>query len=162
MKERKLLIVDKKFQYAFIKKNLILMFFTFLLIFAVLSIWEKFQVRQGFLLRPPENSEIVEWAKANHIDVNSAEFMRQFIQRAKVYTFFQLLWKPMALVLVINVLVLIIANIYYSHTIAGPIHHLKMMLESKIRGEVIEPVHFRKDDAFHDLAEVINKAFGLK
>ena len=162
MINRKKLIVDKKFQYSFIKKNIQLLLFTFLLIFIVISLWEKFQVEQGFLLRPPENREIINWAKINHVGLDSAEFMRQFILRAKVYTFFQLLWKPMALVLVINVLVLFIANVYYSNTIAGPIHHLTMLLERRLKGENIEALHFRKNDAFYDLAELINKTLDLK
>jgi methyl-accepting chemotaxis protein len=162
MNGRKILIVDKKFQYTFITKNLILLCFTFFLIFAVIGLWEKYQVNQGFLLRPPENAQIIAWAKANNVDMNSAEFMRQFILQAKVYTFFQLLWQPMAIVLIINALVLILANIYYSNTIVGPIYRLKALLERKIRGEKVEPLHFRKNDAFHELAELINKTLGLK
>jgi len=161
MKDRKILIVDKTFQYSFIKKNILLMLFTFLLIFIVLSIWEKLQVRQGFLLRPPQNGEIIAWAKANNVSEGSAEFLRQFILRAKVYTFYQLLWMPMLLVMVINVIVLVIANIYYSNTIIGPIYRLKMFLERKIKGEEIEPLHFRKNDAFYDLAELVNKACNI-
>ena len=138
------------------------MFFTFLLIFIILSAWEKFQVNQGFLLRPPQNSEIIAWAKANNVRQDSAEFMRQFILKAKVYTYFQLLWKPMALVLVINVIVLVIANIYYSNAIVGPIYRLKLLLEQKIRGENVEALHFRRNDAFHELAELINNVMKLK
>lgn len=162
MNDRKILIVDKKFQYSFITKNLILLCFTFFLIFAVISMWEKYQVKQGFLLSPPENTQIIAWAKANNVDVNSAEFMRQFILQAKVYTFFQLLWQPMVIVLVLNALILIIANVYYSNTIVGPIYRLKALLEKKIRGEKVEPLHFRKNDEFHDLAELINKTFECK
>ena len=162
MKDRKTLIVDKTFQYSFIKKNILLMLFTFLLIFIALTVWEKLQVSQGFLLRPPQNGEIVEWAKANNVSEGSAEYLRQFILRAKVYTFYQLLWIPLAIVMVINVIVLIIANIYYSNTIIGPIYRLKMFLERKIRGEEVEPLHFRKNDAFHDLAELVNQACGSK
>jgi len=39
--------------------------------------------------------------------------------------------------MVINVIVLVIANIYYSNTIIGPIYRLKMFLERKIRGEEV-------------------------
>jgi methyl-accepting chemotaxis protein len=157
MKKRKQLIVDKKFQYSLVLNNLILLFITFALIAVALLVWENYQTKQGFLIRLPQNSEVVTWAKANNVKTDSAQFLTQFIRMAKVYTFFDLLWKPLAAMLVLNVIILIIANLYFSNTIVGPIHRLKDVLERKLRGEAVEPVAFRKNDEFHDLAELVNQ-----
>jgi len=162
MAMRKKYIVDKNFQYDLIFKNLIMLFFTFALIVAMLFVWEKYQTKQGFLIRLPQNSVVVAWAKENNVSPGSAEFMQQFIKMSTVYTFFNLLWKPLTLVFVLNVLILTAANIYYSNKIAGPIHRLKNELERKLNGEDVDPVFFRKNDAFHDLALLINKLMEMK
>ncbi|MGA2090842.1 MAG: hypothetical protein ABSH12_05200 [Endomicrobiales bacterium] len=162
MNIRKVLIVDAKFQTDFIVKNLLLLVIAFIMIFATIKIWDRCQVSQGFLLRPPPNSTVVAWAQKNNVPVDSAQFLREFIREAKVYTFFDLLWKPLFVVLIINVLILVIANIYYSHKIIGPIHRLKNELERKLDGQEISSIRFRKNDPFHDLAELINKVLQLK
>jgi methyl-accepting chemotaxis protein len=159
---RKSFIIDRKFQYKFILKNLMLMVFTFVLIIGVLKWWEMRQLKQGFLLRMPQNSVVVAWAKQNNVPIESAAFLREFLRRAEPYTFFDLLWKPLGLVLVINVIVLIIANIYYSHRIVGPIYRLKKELERKLNGEKINAINFRKKDAFQELADIINKVLALE
>ena len=159
---RKKYIVDKSFQYGLILKNLVMLFFTFALIVAVLFVWEKYQTKQGFLIRLPQNSAVIAWAKENNVSPGSAEFMQQFIKMSTVYTFFDLLWKPLALVFALNLLILTAANIYYSNKIAGPIYRLKNELERKLNGEEVEPVFFRKNDAFHDLAVLINRFMDLQ
>lgn len=157
MKLRKRFIVDKKLQYSIITKNLLLLALTFAMIAAVLFAWEKYQTRQGFLIRLPQNSTVNSWARENSITVGSAEYMRQFIKMAKVYTFFDLLWKPLALVLFLNALILVAASMYFSNSIAGPIHRLKAVLKKRLEGGETETVHFRKNDAFGELAELVNK-----
>jgi methyl-accepting chemotaxis protein len=157
MNMRRILIVDKKFQYAFILRNLALLLIAFVMIFAFIKIWEKRQTEQGFLLRPPPNYEMIAWAQQNNIEIGSAAFLQGFIEKARVYTFFGLLWQPLAAILIINVIILVIANIYHSHRIAGPIHRLKKVLEQKLNGENVAPVRFRENDSFQELADVVNK-----
>jgi len=67
MAMRKKYIVDKNFQYDLIFKNLIMLFFTLALIVAMLFLWEKYQTKQGFLIRLPQNSVVVAWAKENNV-----------------------------------------------------------------------------------------------
>ena len=157
MNIRKVFIVDKRFQYSFIVKNLMLMLVTFLLIFIVMGIWENYQTRQGFLIRPPSNEQILQWAKANNITPDNPEYSKQFILQAKVYTFFELMWKPLVLVLLLNIIVLLGANIYYSNRIVGPIYRLKGVLKKKLEGQKIYPICFRDGDPFQDLADLMNE-----
>lgn len=162
MKQRKRYIVDSRLQYSIIGKNILLLLFTFALIAATLFFWEKMQTKQGFLIRLPQNSEVAAWAQENNVRVDSAEFLRQFIKMARVYTFFDLLWKPLAAVLLLNIIILIAANVYLTNKIAGPIHRLKIVLQNKLDGVETEPVHFRKNDEFSDLAELVNRVLEQK
>ncbi|MBN1822820.1 MAG: hypothetical protein JW803_00715 [Endomicrobiales bacterium] len=157
MNLRKSLLVDKKFQYSIIVGNVILLAVMFFTILIAVLVWEKYQVKQGFLLRPPPNSEVIAWAQSNNVKENSVEFLTQFIKMAKVYTFFDLIWKPMLIVFLINIVILVTANLYYTNKIAGPIYRLKTLLEKKLAGDEVEPIKFRKGDAFHELALLINK-----
>lgn len=162
MNIRSVLIVDPKFQVRFILKNLLLMLVAFGMVFGAIKVWERYQLKQGFLLRPPANAEIAAWARQNNVRPDSAAFLQEFLRRAKVYTFFDLLWRPLVVVMMFNAFILIVANVYYSHKIIGPIYRLKNELERKCRGEDIPPVRFRKDDPFQELADVINKTLDLK
>ena len=56
-------------------------------------------------------------------------------------------------------LVLTIFGILYSHRVAGPIHRLNNHMRSVAVDEVIEPVKFRKNDFFQELAESYNSQF---
>jgi len=161
MATRKRFIVDKKFQYNLIFKNLVLLVITFAFIAAALLVWERHQLKQGFLIRLPQNPEVVAWARANNVSTGSAEFVKQFLKMAKVYTFFELLWKPLLAALAFNVIIMIGANVYYSNKIAGPISRLKEVLRKRLDGGSIEPVYFRKNDAFKELAELVNKVLEI-
>ena len=162
MNLRKMLIVDPQFQASFIVKNLLLLILAFVMVFGAIKLWEKYQVSQGFLLRPPANDVVIAWAQEHNVPVDSAQFLKEFIRRAQVFTVLDLLLKPLVIVLCLNIIILVVANIYYSHKIIGPIHRLKQELQRKIDGVDIPPIRFRKDDPFHDLAEIINKALSLK
>lgn len=159
---RKRFIIDKQLQHSFIFTNLIILSVTVLLIFLAIIVWNKYRFNQGFLLQPPSNEEVVAWAEEHDVEVDSAEFWQQFLMQAKVYTFFDLIWKPIVIIFVINTVILILGNIVYSHRIAGPIYRLKKLLHQKLEGKSIEPIAFRKNDAFHDLADLMNRVLMLE
>ena len=162
MRRRKQFIVDKKFQYWFIAKNLLFLVFFIISLVVILFLWEKNQYKQGLLLRLPSNEQIAQWAEENNFRSDSVEYAYQFYIQAKHYTFFGLLWKPITIILFINIFIIILVNIYFSHKIAGPIYKLKKTLREKLEGEIIKPIVLRKGDAFHDLADIINQVLNLK
>jgi hypothetical protein len=162
MEQRKTLLIDKSFQYPFIRRNIIFFLCSLVLICGVLWLWNHFKYTQGFLVHPPNGEQVETWAKANNVSPDSAEYAYQFIVQAKPYTFFDLIWKPVAIVLAINLILLIGFSVYFSHQIAGPIYRVKKTLQSKINGENAAPIKFRKNDPFHDLADLINQALNLK
>lgn len=162
MHERKTYIVDRPFQFSFIVKNLLLLVLAFSMVFLAIHLWEKHQVKQGFLLRPPQNSEVRMWASQHGIREGSPEYLQLFLTRAKVYTYFDLLWKPLLGVLLINILIMVALNVYYSHKIAGPVFRLKKTLRQKLDGQAVEPVRFRKNDEFQELADLVNQLMEKK
>jgi nitrogen fixation/metabolism regulation signal transduction histidine kinase len=157
MAMRKQFIVNKKFQYSFIMKNILFLLFCFLLLYISVHVWEKKQTDQGFLLRPPTNEQVMTWAKQNNVPTNSVEFASAYITQAEVYTFFELLSKPIIIVAILNILFLVLFNIYYSNKIAGPLYRLKRNVDKKLNGESVYPVKFRHKDEFQELADSINK-----
>ena len=156
-------MINKKFQYSFIFRNIIFLLLSFLFVFSIMLVWNMAKFRQGFLIQPPKNEIIEEWARENHVEPGSAEYAYQFILQAKTYTFFDITWKPLLVVFIINAVFLSLANFYYSHKIVGPIFRLNNYFERWIKREETKPLIFRKTDKFeyHHLAENINKALEI-
>jgi len=162
--KRRTYIINKKFQYSFILRNMMFLLITFILIFLLMFFWNIAKFRQGFLIQPPNNEYVEEWAGEHNVAPDSAEYAYQFIIQARTYTFFDLTWKPLLIVFILSAVVLFISNIYYSHKIAGPMYRLKIFLQQKINNEELEPIRFRKTDneEFHELAAKINEALKLR
>ena len=47
--------------------------------------------------------------------------------------------------------------LYYSHRIAGPMHHLKEHLQKMIDGDFSRDLNFRKSDEFRSIAILVNR-----
>ncbi len=157
-KSRTTIFINKGFQFRYIARNLAVLVigFAFILFFA--KLWGHYQERQGFLFQLPSNEAVMAWAQANNVSPESAEFARQFIVDAKVHTLFDLLWKPLLVILLLNAALLVVVNSISSHRIAGSLHRIKTDLERSLNGEQVESIRTRKNDEFQELVEVINKA----
>ena len=155
-------IIDKEFQIAYILRNLLLLALIVISVAVVFIAWNHYQLRQGFLLRPPAGEQVINWAKANNVPQDSGIFAYQFMLQAKAYTFFDLLWKPLILVLLGNFIILIVTGIYFSYKIAGPIYHMKNLLRDKIAGKQVSALQFRKTDPFHELSDLVNQSLDLE
>ena len=157
-------MINKKFQYSFIFRNILFLLLSFILVFGIMLVWNMAKFRQGFLIQPPKNEIIEEWARENNVDPGSSEYAYQFILQAKTYTFFDITWKPLLVVFVITAVFLSLANFYYSHKIVGPIFRLNHFFDKLINKEEVEPLTFRKTDKYeyHHLAKNINKALEIR
>ena len=155
-------IVDKEFQIAYIARNLSLLAMIIISVAVLFIVWNHFKIHQGFLLRPPSGEQVISWAKANNVPQDSGQFAYQFMLQAKAYTFFELLWRPLTAVLIGNFVILIFTGIYFSYRIAGPIYRMKNLLRDKIEGKPVTQLEFRKDDPFHELSDLVNKAMNLE
>ena len=155
-------IIDKEFQIAYILRNLLLLALIVMSVAIVFVAWNHYQLHQGFLLRPPTGEQVINWAKANNVPQDSGLFAYQFMLQAKAYTFFGLLWRPLTLVLLCNLIILTFTGIYFSYKIAGPIYHMKNLLRDKIAGKPVTQLEFRKNDPFHELSDLVNQAMNLE
>ncbi len=58
--------------------------------------------------------------------------------------------------------VVIIAGLWISHRIAGPIYHALVFLDELAAGREFKPIRFRSRDHFPELADALNRALGSK
>ena len=58
--------------------------------------------------------------------------------------------------LLISLVFTALLTIYYSHRVAGPMHHLKMHLQKMIDGDFSRDLNFRERDEFRNIAVLIN------
>ncbi|OGS03852.1 MAG: hypothetical protein A2339_00745 [Elusimicrobia bacterium RIFOXYB12_FULL_50_12] len=155
-------IVDKEFQYSFILRNILFLVFTLVFLGALIVGWNAIKFKQGFLLKLPPAEQVAQWAVENGVSSESAEYTNQFILQAKPYTFVDLIWRPVIVVLAADIIFLIIYGLYYSKKIAGPVYRLKQAMRDKIEGRKTERLIYRKSDPFHELEELANKALELE
>ena len=155
---RKQKIVAGKFQLFFIFKLCAVFFLALLAIIIIFIIWNNIQFRQGFLTRLPENEAVAVWAQANNIQAGSADYWQKFVIDADVYTFFDIIWKPLIFMAGINFIILIIFGIEISFSVAGPIFKIIRTLEKRNNGETGLKIELRKKDPAYiqRLADLIN------
>ncbi len=75
----------------------------------------------------------------------------------KPYNAFQLFWKPIVFVGALNLLLIVIFSLFYSHSMAGPIHNIKQSIRELLDGDDPRTIRVRKGDQFQDLAELLNE-----
>jgi methyl-accepting chemotaxis protein len=70
------------------------------------------------------------------------------------------LWDKIVLLAVVNVFIIVIISLFFSHQIAGPVYKLEITLKRIIDGDILQRLFFRKTDKLDDLATLFNDAFG--
>jgi signal transduction histidine kinase len=140
-KKRKKYLVDKKFQTRLV---------VFIVILVVSSV-----VLSGLL----------SFAVAHHLESkNTRKIYGTRIENQDEFVLVErlMILRPIILryLLISGVLSMILASIsifYYSHRLAGPIYRLEKHLRAMIDGNYGRQLHFRKNDEFTQLADVINQ-----
>ncbi len=56
-----------------------------------------------------------------------------------------------------SIVMAVIAMMFYSHRLAGPVYRLERHLEEIIEGHYEKHLHFRKSDEFKRLADIVNR-----
>jgi hypothetical protein len=155
-------IVDKEFQYSYILRSLMLVFFVMLSTFIIILVWNKFRFYQGYLLSPPDGDQVLAWAKANNVATDGPEFAFQFLAQAKPYSFYNIIITPVLLIFALNLIIITLESIYISYKIAAPLHELKAALRRKVEtGNFAKPLTVREEDPFHELTSLANLAFSV-
>jgi len=153
-------IVDKEFQYSYVLRSLLLLFFVMLSTVIVILVWNKFKFYKGYLLSPPPGEQVMAWAKANNVATDGPEASFQYVAQAKPYSFYSIIIPPVLLIFAINAFIIAFVSLYVSHKIAVPLHELKTALRVKVEtGNFEKPLVVRKEDPFHELTSLANLAF---
>ena len=136
LKRRKQLLIDPHFQMSFLGYSVSTAILVTAIFFTANRVFFWFFAQKGKTLGLPEN----------HI------FFRFIAQQR---------W-TMDLISVITALlvsaVLVAYGLYFSNRIAGPIYHLKNHLRDRSEGKSRGPLHFRNNDFFPELPELVNRA----
>jgi hypothetical protein len=80
----------------------------------------------------------------------------------KAYNAFDLYWKPIVFISVVNLILIITFSLFYSHSMAGPIYNIKRTLREMMETGETKQIKIRKTDQFQDLVEVINQYIEFK
>lgn len=75
----------------------------------------------------------------------------------KPYNAFDLYWKPILFISIVNLLIIIVFSLFYSHSMAGPIYNIKRTLKEIIETGQYKEIKVRKNDQFQDLVASINE-----
>ncbi|MFZ2956584.1 MAG: methyl-accepting chemotaxis protein [Candidatus Ozemobacteraceae bacterium] len=66
------------------------------------------------------------------------------------------LWPRLLLLILVNVIIVFIVSIMYSHQIAGPAYKLEKSIQRIAAGDLTFEIHLRKNDNLKELATAIN------
>ncbi len=91
------------------------------------------------------------------IDLEATSAADGAIVPDRYYSAFALYWPPVVLMTLINLALILIFGLFYSHSMAGPIHNIKQSLRAMIAGEDARPIRIRKGDQFQELADLMNQ-----
>lgn len=75
-------------------------------------------------------------------------------------TFVTELWPRLLLLVLVNVIIVFIVSIMYSHQIAGPAYKLEKSIQRISNGDLTFEIHLRKNDNLKELAMAINGMLG--
>lgn len=69
---------------------------------------------------------------------------------------------PIVTISVINLVVIVIFSLFFSHKMAGPVRRIKKTLQQYVDSGEFKSIQLRKGDQFTELAEIINKVMEKK
>ena len=85
------------------------------------------------------------------------EKLAQVYPQAMLVSILNVVKIKLAMQLILLVPVIVLASIFLSHRVIGPIPKMKRQLKKLIEKDLREEIHLRKTDEFRDIAGLINK-----
>lgn len=169
--KRKSFWVDKHFQGGFILRFSGVILLTLLVTLGLLWGLNKYQ----YELLPDGNSVLthidleindqVQLKKAdngNYVESSSGDLYIKLQKKPAIYNALSLYWRPIVFFAVVNIFVMIVFSIFFSHKMAGPVHRIKQILQHYIDGHPVHKIRLRKDDQLDELVLLLNKALKLQ
>lgn len=71
------------------------------------------------------------------------------------------LYDKLILLVVVNIFIIVIISLFFSHQIAGPVYKLELTLKRIREGQISQRLFFRRTDKLDDLADQFNEALAL-
>ncbi|MCB1307547.1 MAG: hypothetical protein KDK30_05175 [Leptospiraceae bacterium] len=142
--------IDRPFQNQFM-----LRFALIIIIVAVVTLGSLWLLQANAYNLLPDSQPVLfsqEYVLCSSGDAGGAE-----CDNMKTYNAFDLYWAPVAVVSIINLILILLFGLFYSHSMAGPIHKIKMSVERIVNGGAPEEIRIRRGDQFQDVVELLNQ-----
>ncbi len=70
---------------------------------------------------------------------------------------FTVLWPRLLLIILVNVIIVVIIGVFYSHQFAGPSYKLEKSIREIAQGDLSFKIYLRKGDTMHNVADSLNQ-----
>jgi hypothetical protein len=146
--------IDRKFQNVFI-----LRFSAIVLLVVVFTLGILWMIRENpYPLLSQEGGVLIAMSTDQTLTCQSADgAILQMGVPGRVYNAFDLYWLPIVFVSGINLVLLVVFGLFYSHSMAGPVHNMRKNLQEMAAGGPVRPIRIRKGDQFQELVDDINR-----
>ncbi len=145
--------IDKKFQNQFIVR-----FSVVIILVALFTLGTVLLLRENAYQILPGNFGVVIGADAQVvIKCQTPSGALDLPVPKKYFNAFELYAPPILFISIVNLVLIIVFSLFYSHSMAGPIHNMKNVLKDLSEGGAPRPVRIRKGDQFQDLVELLNQ-----
>ncbi len=161
--------IDKPFQNQFLISFSTVVLLSTILFFAIMAVLHY----QAFDLLPDKAAVLVQQESTDkavfiHIDekgtaqVDEQKGIPYLPASKKVYSAFDLYFLPVLFVTAMNILLILLFSLFFSHRLAGPMLRIKFTLKNYLEGNGFERIHLRQGDFMQDVGELINEALEEK
>lgn len=174
-KKRWRYVIDKDFQLKFIFKYSTILLAIFVII--ITAIW--FVRSKSYSLLPKDASLLAQVDANNAVYISKGEIVKPgeggvayfpvAVSKCKnqglkpnIYNAFDLYIGPLLFISILNMVLIIVFSLFYSHKMAGPVMKIKMTLQDVINKKKPSSIKLRENDEHKELAELINQALKLK
>lgn len=163
-------LIDTRFQSKFILRYSIVVVISALLILAALFALKN----KAYNLLPDGASVLAQMEVDKHqsltkgsdgkwqiaADGNGEEYFPLKVNERgyKFYNAFDLYLWPVVIVTLLNIFIIMVYSVFFSHKVAGPIFKIKKILKHYLATGEYDDIRLRKGDNFEDVARLINHA----
>lgn len=146
--------IDRNFQNRFMVRFALVIVLILGISMVALFLLSRMAFNEALL--PGNNTVLYELTDITQIDAQGQE-QEVPVPTGVSYNAFELYWIPVVTLSMAYLIVVTVFGLFYSHSMAGPVHNMKVNLERMIQGEEVKPIRIRKGDQFQDLVSLLNE-----
>ncbi len=137
MTQRRNYFIEKKLQSKFTLTLLLLIFLVAVITFCNLFVIGNFVV-------------------THYASIDTAGTVTDFVIDAT-----KVIWPRLLLIIIVNIIIVAIIGIFYSHQFAGPSFKMERTLKGLSDGDLSSKIYLRKSDSLHNVAHAINRLIDM-